>query len=344
MENAKIIEILNYCLTECKKAEMPWCEFKQNFHSPEELWEDISAIANISRIINRPDWYIIFWIDPNNHTVTWTNFDPQIKKWKWNEDLIPRLNRKLWWFSWFEFFELTFGEENKRVVICIIQSSQLNPTLFWEIAYIRIDTYTKTIKENKRIESLLWDALLNSSFDKDIALSRVHESNIFDLLDWESYCKIMDYEPISKETAKEKLLQDNLIIFRDWLYDLTNAVALLFARDLSDFNLKSKSPRVITYRWNNKLHAINDQKWLKWYAIAFSGLINFVISQIPKMEIIESTRTNDPIYPKVALREFIANAIIHQEFMIVLKFLIHESLLLRLIDLWIIPLNQEMKF
>lgn len=313
MEKSKVVEILNYCLSECKKSEMPWCEFKENFHSSEEIWKDISAIANISRILNRPDWYIIFWIEPINHSIVWTNFDPKTKKGKWNEDLIPWLTRQLLWFSWFDFFEITLDNENKRVVVCIIKSSQTSPISFENIPYIRIETYTKPIKEYKDLEAKLWESLLMSSFDKDIALSRVQGNIIFDLLDWESYCKIMEYEPISQETAKEKMLQDNLIFFRDWLYDITNACALLFAKDLSEFNLKSKSPRVITYRWNNKLHATNDQKWSKGYAIAFPGLINFVISQVPKIENIESTRVNDPLYPKVALREFIANAIIHQD-------------------------------
>jgi hypothetical protein len=45
----------------------------------------------------------------------------------------------------------------------------------------------------------------------------------------------MKYDPISEDTAKEKLLQENLIIPRDGLFDITNACALLFARDLSGF-------------------------------------------------------------------------------------------------------------
>lgn len=313
MEYEKLIEIVNYCLNECKKTEMPWCEFKQNFHSSDEIWKNISAISNISRILNRPNWYIIFWVESENHSIIWTDFDYNSTKWKWNEDLIPWLIRKLGWFIGFEFFEIENFFENKRVIICIIEPSLWNPISFDDVNYIRIGTYTKPIKENKELESKLWESLLMSSFDKDIAISRVNENQLFELIDWEWYCKNMNYEPITKQTVKEKLLQDNLIIFKDWLFDITNACALLFAKDLEKFGLKNKSPRVITYRWNNKLHAINDQKWSKWYVMAFPGLINFIISQIPKIEIIESTRINDPLYPKVALREFIANAIIHQD-------------------------------
>ena len=58
----------------------------------------------------------------------------------------------------------------------------------------------------------------------------------------------MKYDPISEDNTKEKLVQENLIIPRDGLFDITNACAFLFARDLANFGLKSKSPRVITYR------------------------------------------------------------------------------------------------
>ena len=60
MEQAQGITIINYCLSECKDSELPWCEFKQGFHSPEELGKDISAIANIARVLGRQDGYIIF--------------------------------------------------------------------------------------------------------------------------------------------------------------------------------------------------------------------------------------------------------------------------------------------
>lgn len=90
-------------------------------------------------------------------------------------------------------------------------------------------------------------------------------------------------------------------------------IAFIDAQNLTFFNLKNKAPRVITYRWKNKLHATSDVKWKKWYALAFSWLINFVLQQVPKMEVIKEWRIDDPLYPRVALREFIANSIIHQD-------------------------------
>ena len=314
MESSKIIQIIDYCLSEWKKLELPWCEFKQNFHSTEELGANISALANMARIHWRSDAYIIFGINPGDHSPVGTTFNPRLQKGKWNEDLIPYLQRQLSWFFWFNFFEVNDYKDSLRMVVCIIQPATISPVTYENVSYIRIESYTKPVKQSKTLEAQLWETLLHSNFDTDIAMSRVTEVDIFELIDWKWYCEAMKYDPISEDNAKEKLVQENLIIPRDGLFDITNACAFLFARDLANFGLKSKSPRVITYRWNNKLHTINDQKWSKWFAIAFPGLINYVISQIPKIENIEIIRKSETNYPKVTLREFIANAIIHQDF------------------------------
>ena len=63
----------------------------------------------------------------------------------------------------------------------------------------------------------------------------------------------------------------------------------------------SPSARTLLARWQG-------------YALSFSGLINFIKTQIPKIEKIETTRVSDPDYPEVAIREFVANALIHQDF------------------------------
>jgi predicted HTH transcriptional regulator len=55
----------------------------------------------------------------------------------------------------------------------------------------------------------------------------------------------------------------------------------------------------------------------KGYAIAFEGLISYLSRQLPHSEVIQqSLRTKVSIYPEIALRELIANALIHQDFSI----------------------------
>lgn len=313
MEQDRLIDIVEFCLKEWKNHELPWCEFKQNFHSSDEIGQNISAIANIAKVLGKVCGYVIFWIEPLKHSVVWTNFDFRTKKWKWNEDLIPWLIRNLEKFSNFEFFEIENFHKNKKIVILTIAAAEWKPVIFNWKTYIRIDSYTKPIDWYTHLESKLWEKILWNSFDKDISISNTTDTKIIELIDIPAYAKTMWYEILTDNEWVEKLLQDGLLKFREWLYDITNACAILFARDLEVFGLKNKSARVITYRGTNKLHAISDINWKKWYAIAFPWLINFVLSQVPEIEKIESDRSTNPSYPKVALREFIANAIIHQD-------------------------------
>ena len=53
------------------------------------------------------------------------------------------------------------------------------------------------------------------------------------------------------------------------------------------------------------------------YAIGFPALLESVMSLLPQSEVIEQAlRTKRTVYPEIALREIIANALIHQDFSI----------------------------
>lgn len=51
------------------------------------------------------------------------------------------------------------------------------------------------------------------------------------------------------------------------------------------------------------------------YAVGFEGLIDFIMRNTGN-EVIDVARNINPIYPRVAIREFVANALIHQDFAI----------------------------
>ena len=99
---------------------------------------------------------------------------------------------------------------------------------------------------------------------------------------------------------------------------VTNLGAITAATDLRNFpTLAEKSVRVIVYDGPNKLKALSDTSGWRGYALAFENLLNFVCNKLPKSEVIEKAlRETVPLYPRVALREIIANAIIHQDFTI----------------------------
>lgn len=56
---------------------------------------------------------------------------------------------------------------------------------------------------------------------------------------------------------------------------------------------------------------------MKGYAAGFEGLINFIDNLLPRNEEIgKALRKEVPVYPELAVRELVANAIIHQDFSI----------------------------
>ncbi len=99
---------------------------------------------------------------------------------------------------------------------------------------------------------------------------------------------------------------------------ITNFGALAAAQNLNDFDsLSRKTIRLIRYQGVNKLITEKEYPGSKAYAIGFSGLIGFIRALLPGSEIIKNAlRTETSVYPEVALREIIANALIHQDFTI----------------------------
>lgn len=101
-------------------------------------------------------------------------------------------------------------------------------------------------------------------------------------------------------------------------YYITNFGAIVAARDLNNFiDLARKTVRVVVYKGLNKLVTEREFVTEKGYAVGFNDLIQFLHAVLPQSEIIrEAFREEATVYPDIALRELIANAIIHQDFTI----------------------------
>lgn len=101
-------------------------------------------------------------------------------------------------------------------------------------------------------------------------------------------------------------------------YYITNFGAITAARRLDEFEgLSRKRIRVIHYKGLNKVETIDEVIGQKGYAVGFEGLISHLKRILPHSEVIEKAlRHETSMYPEIALRELIANALIHQDFMI----------------------------
>ncbi len=123
--------------------------------------------------------------------------------------------------------------------------------------------------------------------------------------------------PDGNQAILEYLASENLIALSEaGGFSITNLGAILFAKKIADFSkLERKTMRVIRYKGNSRIETIKEQPGGKGYASGFEGLIAYIMGQLPSNEIIEKAlRKTVPMYPELAVRELVANAIIHQDF------------------------------
>ena len=77
-----------------KNKETEWIEFKENFHSKEEIGERISALSNSAFLCNMPYGYMVFGINDDTLKVVGTDFYATRKK-VGNEELESWLSTRL---------------------------------------------------------------------------------------------------------------------------------------------------------------------------------------------------------------------------------------------------------
>ena len=99
-------------------------------------------------------------------------------------------------------------------------------------------------------------------------------------------------------------------------WQITNLGAILFARKLHSFpHLTRKAVRLVLYRSNSRVETIRELDGNKGYAIGFENLIDYLKTLLPANEEIgKAFRKEVAMYPDLAIRELIANALIHQDF------------------------------
>ena len=297
--------------------ETGWVEFKVNNDEPEVIGEYISALSNSAALNGKTKAYMVWGIEDVNHDIVGTIFMGKNAK-KGNEDLESWLLRLLSPKIIFTFYELIL--EGKRVVILEIERAADKPVQFKGSEYIRVGSYKKNLKDFPEVERELWRIFDNKPFESMIAVEHLHDTEVLSLLDYPKYFELLQLPlPEGRSNILNRLKEDDMIeIDSAGKWNITNLGAILFAKKLSDFkHLKRKAVRVILYKGNSKYETIREQEGGKGYASGFEGLIDFIDNLLPRNEVIgKALRQDLPMYPELAVRELVANAIIHQDFTI----------------------------
>jgi ATP-dependent DNA helicase RecG len=300
----------------CKlPSETEWLEFKGNNSNPTEIGEYISALANSAALRGKANAYVIWGVADDSHEVQGTTFRPT-QSTEGDEELKNWLLRLLSPQIHFHFFE--FEYEGKAVSMVEIPRATHQPVAFRDVKYIRVGSYKKKLKDHPEIERSLWRILNQTSFEEDIAAEHVSAEEVVQLLDYPAYFQLTEIAlPTDRDSILAALQEDDLIQQdRAGAWDIINLGAVLFAANLGDFRqLKRKAMRVIQYRGSGRIETVKEQMGAKGYAAGFAGLLDYINAQIPSNEVIgQALRKTVPMFPALAVRELVANALIHQNF------------------------------
>ncbi|MDP1950659.1 MAG: ATP-binding protein [Nitrosomonas sp.] len=149
------------------------------------------------------------------------------------------------------------------------------------------------------------------------ASSLLTARNVIESLELKTIAKLLQQPLPDEEKELMRWLTDEKMVTPDSNgYYITNFGAIAAAKELSQFVSVARKPvRVIRYRGMNKVHTIDELIGKRGYAAGFEGLITYLKRILPHSEIIhQSLREEVSVYPEIALRELIANALIHQDF------------------------------
>lgn len=305
-------QILEWLIKQPSEAE--WFEFKANYHSVEEIGERLSALSNTASIFKQPFGYLVFGVEDATHRILGTTFNPSTTK-KGNELIESWITQRL--SPKIDFRVHSFENNGKSIVLFEIPAASGQPVSFSHEPYIRIGSTTRKLKDFPEKQRKIWTSNPDLVFAKEIALAGQDAVKIIDKLDTQAYFEQLGIPyPTSRDGAIEKFISERFIVENKGLFDITNLGAILYAKRLNDFQyISRKAPRVILYAGKDKLKTLRDQTGTRGYAIAFKPLIDYILSQLPENEVIsKAIRQTISMYPDAAIRELVANSLIHQDF------------------------------
>lgn len=294
--------------------EIEWVEFKENRAESQEIGEYISALANAAALAGKAFGYLVWGVRDEDHALVGTTVDPRRMR-VGNEELeswLLRLSEPK-----IDFRFLPVEIDRLRVVVLEVARAARHPVRFNGQEFIRVGSYKKPLKDFPEKERALWRIFDQVPYEDGVAAERMSSEDVLGLLDYPAYFDLLERSlPARPELIIEALQSDRLVVrCQAGGWDITRLGAILFAKRLDSFHgLQRKAVRVVQYRGTGRTEALKEQVGSRGYASGFEGLIGFVNGLLPANEVIgKALRQSVPMFPELAVRELLANALIHQD-------------------------------
>lgn len=307
---ARLIALVDDLRARAEEAE--WFEFKTNNSDPKMVGKRVSALANSARLHDHDYGYMVWGVRDNDHAVVGTTFDPdatigsQPFKLRLMQPLAPAPHLE---------FEVVPHPQGRLVVLRIPAADDLT-VKFEGIAYVRIGSATPSLGDYPELERKLLAKLRSFVWERGPAMSYLTDEEVLDALDYDAYLRLRDLSrPTTNVGILERLHEGGMVTpDAGGRWTILNLGATLLARDLEHFpGLERKALRIIQYAGRDRLQAKPEQPWRQGYASGFEAILQFLQGILPAREVIGATRTAERGYPLKALKEILANALIHQD-------------------------------
>lgn len=295
-------------------SENEWVEFKVDNDDPEDIGQYVSCLANSAALAGQETGYMLWGVADTDHSLVGTKFRPERAK-RGGEDLHHWIMRLLDPQVDFSFHSIEIGDST--VVVMRVDAALTLPVKFQNVEYIRVGSYKKQMSRHPDHQRRLWKVLETYSFEDRTAAGDLSVEQVVQLLDYPAYFSLRKQPlPESRSAVIEALEAAGLIrhnVEHQW--QITNGGALLYAKDLRDFpKLARKAPRVVHYEGTARIKTKKEQIGQRGYAAGFQGLVTYIADQLPNSEVIQDGLRMDELqFPQLAIRELVANALIHQD-------------------------------
>lgn len=316
MPASRDVRYLRDLLRELRSGrEAEWVEFKVDNRNPTLIGEYISALANAAALADKTHGYVVWGVEDESRALVGTRFSPHTAR-KGNEPLETWLTRLLEPQVAFRFFELPL--DDKRFVLLEVDRATHRPVAFGGTEFVRVGSAKKKLRNFPEQERALWQTFSRLCFEEGVAAERLSGEDVLLELNCGAYFDLLGVPAVDgRDATLEALAHDRLIArCSAGQFNITNLGAILLAKDLGSFpRLRRKALRVIEYRGSGRLEALREWENTKGYAAGFAELMDYIHARLPTHE--ENGRAFQRSvheFPPLAVRELVANAIIHQDF------------------------------